>query len=75
MCRRKCWGSFRKRRNKKNLNAQSIKEIKRQEFYVTSENGNLETPLNNGKECVYAIKKNNGQIKCAFEKSFFAGAN
>ena len=58
---------------KKNLNTRSIKEIKRQGFYVTSEKGNLETPLNNGKECVYAIKERNGQIKCAFEKSFFAG--
>ena len=57
---------------KHRLSPKSVKQIKRQGLYVLLEDGNLETPLNNGKECVYAIQKN-GYTKCAFEESFNAG--
>ena len=32
----------------------------------------IETPLNNGKECVYSFKEN-GLTKCAFEESYNKG--
>lgn len=57
---------------KHRLSQKSVKQIKRQGLYVILEDGNLETPLNNGKECVYAVQKN-GYTKCAFEESFNAG--
>ena len=57
---------------KKRLNPESIKEIEKQGTYVKLKNGELETPLNNGKECAYSIKRN-GQTKCAFEESFNDG--
>ena len=36
-------------------------------MYVELKNGELETPLNNGKECIYSIKKN-GLTKNVFLK-------
>ncbi len=57
---------------KKRLSHQSLRKIKKEGFYVFSKNGDIETPLHNGKECIYAIQKK-GKIKCVFEESYNAG--
>tara|TARA_B100000579_G_scaffold416164_1_gene411453 strand:- start:134 stop:694 length:561 start_codon:yes stop_codon:yes gene_type:complete len=57
---------------KKRLRTKSIKQIKKDGLYIVLKNGEIETPLNNGKECAYAVKRN-GQIKCVFEESFNSG--
>ncbi len=57
---------------RKRLSAKSLNEIKKQGLYVKEKNGCLETPLNDGKECVYAVKRN-GKIKCVFEESYDDG--
>lgn len=57
---------------KKKLSPKSLNQIKKQGLFVKQKNGDLETPLNNGKECVYAIKRN-GHTKCVFEESFNEG--
>jgi hypothetical protein len=55
---------------KKYLSEQNLNEIKKQGFVVIGEDGGLETPLVNGRECVYSIKNKNGILKCAFEQAF-----
>ena len=62
---KKSFASIKEYLSEKNLNA-----IEGQGFFVIGEDGDLETPLINGKECVYAIKNNQGIIQCAFEKGF-----
>ena len=57
---------------KKRLSKQSLEQIKKEGMYVELQNGELETPLNNGKECIYSIKKN-GLTKCVFEESYNKG--
>ena len=57
---------------KKRLSKQSLEQIKKEGMYVELQNGELETPLNNGKECVYSIEKN-GVTKCVFEESYNKG--
>ena len=61
---------FKKVKNR--LSSKSLKQIKKQGLYVKLKNGDLETPLNDGKECVYAVKRN-GHTKCVFEESFNDG--
>jgi len=62
--------AFQKIKNR--LSLKSIKQIKKDGLYVVLKNGEIETPLNNGKECVYAVQRN-GQTKCVFEESFRSG--
>ena len=57
---------------KKRLSEKSLNQIKKQGLYIKLKNGDLETPLNEGKECVYAVKRN-GHTKCVFEESFNSG--
>tara|TARA_B100001758_G_C18354138_1_gene581665 strand:- start:51 stop:611 length:561 start_codon:yes stop_codon:yes gene_type:complete len=57
---------------KKRLSEKSLNQIKKQGLYIKLENGDIETPLNDGKECVYAVKRN-GHTKCVFEESFNSG--
>ena len=60
------------RKIKKRLSSKSLNQIKQQGLYIKQKNGDIETPLNNGKECVYAVKRGR-QIKCVFEESFNNG--
>jgi len=55
---------------KKYLSEKNLKEIKKQGVVVIGQDGELETPLVNGRECVYSIKNRNGIVKCAFEQAF-----
>ena len=55
---------------KKYLSPKNIKEIQKQGFFVIAEDGDIETPIIKGKECVYSIKDQKGIVKCAFEKAF-----
>ena len=55
---------------KKYLSKKNLKEIKKQGVVVIGQDGELETPLVNGRECVYSIKNKNGIVKCAFEQAF-----
>tara|TARA_B100001250_G_C19344229_1_gene590405 strand:+ start:62 stop:625 length:564 start_codon:yes stop_codon:yes gene_type:complete len=55
---------------KKYLAEKNLKEIKKQGFIVMGQDGDIETPLINGRECVYSIKNKNGIVTCAFEKAF-----
>ena len=42
---------------KKNLTSKNLEIIKKHGLFTVLENGEIETPLNNGKECVYFLKK------------------
>ena len=57
---------------KKNLTSKNLELIKKHGLFTALENGEIETPLNNGKECVYSFKEN-GLTKCAFEESYING--
>ena len=41
--------------------------------YVYDKDGGLETPLMNGKECVYVSYSPNGLLECGIEKAFENG--
>jgi len=55
---------------KKYLSNKSKEEIQKKGFFVIGEDGDIETPIINGRECVYAIKDTKGIVKCAFEQAF-----
>ena len=48
---------------KKYLPKKNLKEIQKQGFFVVGSDGDIETPLVNGRECVYSIKDKKGIIK------------
>ena len=52
---------------KKRLSKQSVEQIKNEGMYVELKNGELETPLNNGKS-VFILLKKTGVTKCVFER-------
>lgn len=52
------------------LRKESILSIEKQGFYIIDSDGDLVTPLLNGKECAYAYFEN-GIAKCAIEKAYF----
>ena len=47
-------------------------EIQKQGFSIEDEDGDLVTPIINGKECVYTMVED-GITKCAIEKAYFEG--
>jgi len=56
----------------KYLNKSSKKSVDAQGIYVIDSDGEYVTPLNNGKECAYAVFEN-GIARCAIEKAFDKG--
>ena len=58
---------------KKYLNKKSLAEIVKQGLFVEKENGELETPIINGKECVYLSFDNQNFAHCSFEKAYNDG--
>jgi len=55
------------------LRKESIKEIENQGVYVTTEFGDLETPLIDGADCVYVIFDEKGTALCAIEEAYNQG--
>ena len=58
---------------KRYLSPTSINEINQQGQFITTDSGDLETPLVNGKECVYLILDKNKIPECSFEKAYNQG--
>lgn len=54
------------------LPAKAVEEIERQGTYVQAPNGEYETPLVEGKECVYTVFEN-GLALCGIEKAYREG--
>ena len=55
------------------LSDTSINEINQQGQFITTPSGDLETPLVNGKECVYLTFDKNKMALCSFEKAYKEG--
>ena len=55
------------------LRSEGIKAIEEQGVFVTSELGDLETPLINGEDCAYVIFDEKGTALCGIEKAFNQG--
>lgn len=55
------------------LSEKSLDVIKKSGYFVVGEDGELETPLVNGKECVYVHFDKNGVAKCAFDTAHREG--
>jgi hypothetical protein len=58
---------------KKYLRPESIAAIEEQGTWLTAKDGELETPLVNGKECAYVIFDKKGITKCGIEKAYEDG--
>ena len=55
------------------LSEESRKEIKDKGLFVKSLDGEWETPLINGKECVFAVFSKKGFVQCGIEKAYRKG--
>lgn len=55
------------------LLAQGLEEIESQGLYVKGVDGEWETPIINGKECVYTVFDEKGHASCGIEKAFLDG--
>ena len=55
------------------LTQKGLNEIKTQGLYVKGWDGDWETPIINGKECVYTVFEENGSASCGIEKAYRAG--
>lgn len=55
------------------LNDQELSEIDRQGLWVKDSDGDLVTPIINGRECVYSNREADGTWTCAIEKAYLAG--
>ena len=55
------------------LREEGIAAIEEQGAYVTGEDGDLETPLVDGKECAYLTFNDQGQGVCGVESAFLEG--
>jgi len=58
---------------KKYLSQESIAEIEKQGFFVVGTDGELETPLINGKECAYVYFDEKNVAKCSYDTAFKNG--
>lgn len=58
---------------KKYLSEKGLKAIAQQGLHVLDENGELETPLNDGKECSYTVFDSNGNAMCGIELAWKDG--
>lgn len=55
------------------LSDKAKKEIEKNGLAVIDSDGDLVTPIIEGRECVYTISDDNGNYLCAFEKVYFEG--
>jgi len=55
------------------LRKEGIKAIEKQGTYITTEEGELETPLIDGAECVYVFFDQKGTALCAIEEAYNKG--
>ena len=55
------------------LTPEGIREIERQGTSVIDEDNDYVTPIINGRECVYAIRDQQGVLKCGIEQAHRAG--
>lgn len=55
------------------LNKKGLAEIEKQGQYVKGWDGDWETPIIDGKECVYTIFDKNGHASCGIEKAYLDG--
>jgi hypothetical protein len=55
------------------ISSKGKKVIEQKGKYVYDKQGSLETPLINGKECVYVSYNSNGLLECGIEKAFIKG--
>ena len=55
------------------LNPKGVSEIEKQGHYVKGWDGDWETPIINGKECVYTVFDIEGKASCGIEKAYLAG--
>ena len=55
------------------LNESGLAEIKKQGRYVKGLDGEWETPIIDGKECVYTIFDEKGHVACGIEKAYRDG--
>ena len=58
---------------KHHLSKESIKHIESQGKFITTDKGELETPLINGADCVYVIYDDRNYASCAFEEAYNQG--
>jgi len=55
------------------LPKEGVTAIEKQGFYIETKNGELETPLIDGTNCVYVTFDNNGTAMCGIEKAYNDG--
>lgn len=55
------------------LNEKGLAEIERQGLYVEGWDGEWETPIIEGKECVYTVFDKQGKAACGIEKAYLEG--
>ena len=55
------------------LRKEGIEAIKKQGTYITTEDGEFETPLINGEDCAYVFFDNKGTALCAIEEAYNKG--
>lgn len=55
------------------LTAKGVDEIKKQGRYVKGLDGDWETPIIDGKECVYTVFDPHGKASCGIEKAYLDG--
>lgn len=58
---------------KRYLRPEGIEAIEKQGVYITTELGEIETPLVHGEECAYVIIEENGTAKCGIEEAYNKG--
>lgn len=55
------------------LNEKALAAIQEQGYYVKGYDGEWETPIIDGKECVYTVFDDKGQAACGIEKAYLDG--
>jgi len=55
------------------LSPEAIREIEKQGTHTVDDDGELCTPVIDGRECVYAIYDNKGILKCGIEQAYLDG--
>ena len=55
------------------LPEQGVKEVESQGFAITDSDGDLVTPLVDGKECAYTVFDERGMASCGVEQAYLAG--
>jgi hypothetical protein len=55
------------------MTAEGIEAVEEQGKFIVDTDGDLVTPLRDGKECAYTYFEKDGTAKCAIEKAFYDG--